>query len=55
MNEPRINKEVIPLKEVREPFSFTLHCPTNKNNPRLQSKCVSFYIDDTDKEKYTPT
>lgn len=53
VNEPRINKEVIPLKEVREPFSFTLHCPTNKNNPRLKSKCVSFYIDDTDKEKYT--
>ena len=52
-NETLKNKEIIPLKEIHDHFSFDLNCPKNKDDPKFQSKCISYYIDDNDKEKYT--
>ena len=52
-NEVNKNKEIIPIDDIKEYFSFEINCPKNKNDPKFQSKCISFYIDDNDKKKYS--
>lgn len=45
-NESNKNKDVIPINEINNSFSFEINCPKNKNDPKFQSKCISFHIDD---------
>jgi len=52
-NEFNKNKEIIPINDLNDTFIFEVNCPKNKNNAKFQSKCISFYIDDNDKNKYT--
>jgi len=51
-NENNKNKQVIPVDELKENFSFEINCPKNKNDEQFQSKCISFYIDNNDSNKY---
>ena len=51
-NEVSKNKEIIPVDELNNSFSFEINCPKNKNDPSFESKCISFYIDNNNKEKY---
>jgi hypothetical protein len=52
-NENLKNKEIIPIDEIKNKFSFKLECPKNKKDPKFQAKCISFYIDENDKNKYS--
>ena len=52
-NELNKNKEIIPINNINNNFSFQVNCPKNKNNPKFESKCISFFIDDNDENKYT--
>lgn len=51
-NEVNKNKEIIPIDEIKESFSFEINCPKNKNDSKFQSQCISFYIDDKNINKY---
>jgi len=51
-NEINKNKEIISVDDIRENFSFEISCPKNKNNPDFESKCISFFINENDKEKH---
>lgn len=52
-NENQKNKEIIPIDDIKQDFSFEVNCPKNKNDSKFQSKCISFYIDDNNKKKYS--
>jgi len=52
-NEFNKNKEIISIDDLNNTFIFEVNCPKNKNNQKFQSKCISFYIDDNDKNKYS--
>ena len=51
-NETNKNKEIIPIDEIKDTFSFDINCPKNKSDLQFQSQCISFYINDNDKNKY---
>ena len=52
-NENQKNKDIISVDNINEKFSFEVNCPKNKNNSKFQSKCISFHIDDNNKEMYS--
>lgn len=51
-NEVTKNKEILPIDEIKNSFSFEINCPKNKKDPKFQSQCISFYIDNQDFNKY---
>ena len=51
-NESNKNKDIIPINEINNSFSFEINCPKNKNDPKFQSKCISFHIDDKNIKKH---